>query len=316
MGIVDLLNVPRLERPAAVARRPRRALHARRRRLEERPPHLAHLARARSTAAQPAQLTSGADGENGPRWSPDGKTIAFTAKRGDDEFAQIYLLPVDGGEARQLTTHASAVSELTWTPDGAAILFQGAGAEDRRREGAREGARRRLRLRRELQADAPLEGDGRVEGRDADHRRRLLGHRLRPVRGRPQDRPTCARRRRCSATATESEVWVANADGTQRRAGDEERASRRPTRAISPDNAQRAVHLADRTRSSRPTTTAGCSSRPPAAARRACWSARASRSTSTARSGRRTASRSTSSPTSACTRSCSSCRRPAASRGS
>jgi dipeptidyl aminopeptidase/acylaminoacyl peptidase len=69
------------------------------------------------------QLTSGADGEKDPHWSPDGKNVAFTAKRGDDEFEQIYLLPVDGGEARRLTTHASAVSEIAWAPDGAALCF-------------------------------------------------------------------------------------------------------------------------------------------------------------------------------------------------
>ena len=64
------------------------------------------------------------DGETTPRWSPDGKTIAFVAKRNGDEFAQIYLLAGDGGEARKLTSHASAVSDLQWSPDGASIYFK------------------------------------------------------------------------------------------------------------------------------------------------------------------------------------------------
>ena len=68
---------------------------------------VSHIWRQSIADGQPVQLTGGAEGESGPRWSPDGKTIAFAAKRGDNEFAQIYLLPVEGGEARQLTTHAS-----------------------------------------------------------------------------------------------------------------------------------------------------------------------------------------------------------------
>ena len=46
MGIVDLLNLPRLADPQLSPDGREVALHARRSRLEERPPHLAHLARA------------------------------------------------------------------------------------------------------------------------------------------------------------------------------------------------------------------------------------------------------------------------------
>lgn len=72
------------------------------------------------------QMTSGADGENTPRWSPDGKTIAFVSHRGagEDTFAQIWLISLAGGEAQPLTTHASAVSNIEWSPDGSKIYFR------------------------------------------------------------------------------------------------------------------------------------------------------------------------------------------------
>ncbi len=69
------------------------------------------------------QFTSGEGSEGGPAWSPDGKTIAFTAKRNDDEKAQLYLIPVDGGEARRITAMPTGVSGVQWFPGGQRLAF-------------------------------------------------------------------------------------------------------------------------------------------------------------------------------------------------
>lgn len=82
-----------------------------------------HIYRINADGTGQVQLTFGERGESSPRWSPDGKTIAFLARRDNDNHNQIYLLHIDGGEARRVTNHPSAPSNLTWSPDGKSIWF-------------------------------------------------------------------------------------------------------------------------------------------------------------------------------------------------
>ena len=73
----------------------------------------------------PRRLTTAKGKESGPAWSPDGAQIAFSAKREGDEFGQIYIIAVGGGEARRLTQLALGAKFPQWSPDGKTILFQG-----------------------------------------------------------------------------------------------------------------------------------------------------------------------------------------------
>jgi len=70
----------------------------------------------------PRQVTFGGR-DSQPRWSPDGRTLAFVRKAAGEDDAQIHLLPLQGGEPRKLTTLKSGASSPAWSPDGARIVF-------------------------------------------------------------------------------------------------------------------------------------------------------------------------------------------------
>ncbi|SNR44967.1 S9 family peptidase [Halorubrum vacuolatum] len=75
-------------------------------------------------------LAEGVDAE--PRWSPSGDRLAFTSTRGEDDRSQLWILPIDGGEARRVTNVVGGVSDIAWSPDGERLAFvQSVTPEDR-----------------------------------------------------------------------------------------------------------------------------------------------------------------------------------------
>jgi dipeptidyl aminopeptidase/acylaminoacyl peptidase len=72
-----------------------------------------------------AQRLTSADAEDTmPRWAPDGRSIAFLSRRGDDSpKSRIWLLPTGGGEAAPLTDEKTDVLAFEWAPDGRSIAY-------------------------------------------------------------------------------------------------------------------------------------------------------------------------------------------------
>jgi dipeptidyl aminopeptidase/acylaminoacyl peptidase len=103
------------------------------------------------------QLTFSHDGESHPRWSPDGRFLAFLSSRpdeseppSDDEEEepkeQVWILPLEGGEARKLTSAKEGVLDYTWTPDSRAIVTLAPEPRPRPIESVRKEERNRRKV--------------------------------------------------------------------------------------------------------------------------------------------------------------------------
>jgi dipeptidyl aminopeptidase/acylaminoacyl peptidase len=65
-------------------------------------------------------LTGGPGSDRSPRWSPDGRTLAFISTRQGGP--QIWTLSVTGGEAQKASSLPDGVNEFAWLPDGKGFL--------------------------------------------------------------------------------------------------------------------------------------------------------------------------------------------------
>jgi dipeptidyl aminopeptidase/acylaminoacyl peptidase len=68
-------------------------------------------------------LTAAADGTEKPRWSPDGRYLAFVSKPAGSDKAQIMLLDRRGGDASPLTKVTGDIGDYAWSPDGKRLVF-------------------------------------------------------------------------------------------------------------------------------------------------------------------------------------------------
>ena len=76
-----------------------------------------------TAGGKPQRLTSMKGNESEPAWSPDGRYIAFVAKRGDDKQSQLYVIAANGGEATRVGDIPTGVATPKWFPDSTRIAF-------------------------------------------------------------------------------------------------------------------------------------------------------------------------------------------------
>jgi dipeptidyl aminopeptidase/acylaminoacyl peptidase len=75
-----------------------------------------------ASGGEPIRLTGSRKPETSPRWSPDGRYLAFLSSR-DGKKTQVYLLDRRGGEAQAITDYKTGASAIAWSPDGTRLAL-------------------------------------------------------------------------------------------------------------------------------------------------------------------------------------------------
>jgi dipeptidyl aminopeptidase/acylaminoacyl peptidase len=83
---------------------------------------LSRIWMVQSIGGEPVALTAEGESSSHPRWSPDGRYLAFLSAR-DEGKTQVWSLYRGGGEAVQLTETAQSVKSFEWSPDSSRMLL-------------------------------------------------------------------------------------------------------------------------------------------------------------------------------------------------
>jgi tricorn protease len=122
----------------------------------------------------PIRLTTHPASELSPRFSPDGRWIAFSAAY--DNNIDVYVIPVEGGQPRRLTWHPAADMVTGWSPDGKRVLF----VSDREVANSRSGQLYEVPLdggyERKVMKAVAVEGAWSPDGRRLAYRPYLLAY--------------------------------------------------------------------------------------------------------------------------------------------
>jgi dipeptidyl aminopeptidase/acylaminoacyl peptidase len=107
------------------------------------------LAGTDESARAPRKLTEGPR-DRSPRYSPDGRWLAFLRSDPADDPAQLYVRPVDGGEPRRITDHVLAVGEPVWSPGSDRVAYSSRVPEEGRYRDKRGGRSAKEELPRRI----------------------------------------------------------------------------------------------------------------------------------------------------------------------
>jgi dipeptidyl aminopeptidase/acylaminoacyl peptidase len=110
---------------------------------EARDEYLSTIWIVNADGGEPRPFTRGPRRDTAPRWSPDGRSLAFVSEREKKGKGQLYVMPADGGEPLRLTDLRHGVSSPAWSPDGTrlACVARVGGREEPEDEDERERSR-------------------------------------------------------------------------------------------------------------------------------------------------------------------------------